>query len=109
MLSDDLLLSQVSLPGTHNSVALHGIDLARCQAKSMEQQLAMGIRFFDLRIKLKHHRLLMYHGIVFQRLDFTTVVMVMIEFLIRHPSEFLVVRIKNEHKNCTQLEKKRIR
>ena len=64
-LPDHLLVTQVSLPGTHNSLALHGTDLARCQSKSLEQQLALGIRFFDLRVKLKHHRLLMYHGIAY--------------------------------------------
>ena len=61
----------------------------------------MGIRFFDLRIKLKKHRLLMYHGIAYQYIDFPTVFNQMIAFLQRYPSEFLVVRIKNEQKNCT--------
>ncbi len=69
-LDDKQLVCDLSIPGTHNTVALHGTDLARCQSKSLRDQLEMGIRFLDLRIKLKKHILKMYHGIVYQRIDF---------------------------------------
>jgi len=109
MLPDQLLISKVSIPGTHNSVALHGTQLARCQTKTLQEQLDMGIRFFDLRVKLKHHRLLMYHGYAFQQLDLAAVVQVLTNFLSKNPSEFIVIRIKNENKHSTQIEKKRVR
>ena len=56
----------------------------------------MGIRFLDLRIKLKKHKLKMYHGIVYQHIDFSEVVTIMTDFLREHPTEFVIVRIKNE-------------
>ncbi len=56
----------------------------------------MGIRFFDLRVKLKHHRLQLYHGIIPQDMDLSTVVQVFKGFLEKYATEFIVVRIKNE-------------
>jgi 1-phosphatidylinositol phosphodiesterase len=77
-LDNKQLVSELSIPGTHNTVALYGTDLARCQSKPLGEQLRMGIRFLDLRVKLKKHRLRMYHGIVYQRIDFAEVVDTMI-------------------------------
>ncbi len=34
-LDDKNLVSEISIPGTHNTVALHGASLARCQSKSL--------------------------------------------------------------------------
>ncbi|KAL0962241.1 hypothetical protein UPYG_G00337530 [Umbra pygmaea] len=39
---DSLLLSQITMPGTHNSMALYGGALAECQSWSLGSQLRVG-------------------------------------------------------------------
>lgn len=56
----------------------------------------MGVRFLDLRLKVKKHRLKLYHGIIYQHIEFKEVVQILTTFLSNNPTEFLVVRIKNE-------------
>lgn len=50
-LSDDLKLSKISIPGTHNSEACHtSLPSVQCQNASISEQLNHGVRFFDLRL-----------------------------------------------------------
>lgn len=54
-LSDGLLLSQLTIPGTHDSGAVRGDrpivdDISQCQYMTASEQLNAGIRFFDLRL-----------------------------------------------------------
>ena len=48
--NDNVRLVDLSIPGTHDSGATHSIaDVAgKCQDSSIEEQLKMGVRFFDL-------------------------------------------------------------
>lgn len=55
-LADDIPLSRVSLPGTHDSGTVNADDIpdlttsaARTQKYYIDQQLAVGIRYFDIR------------------------------------------------------------
>ncbi len=47
-LDDNLRVSQLSIPGTHDA-ATENLSLGQCQSLSIEEQLDMGIRMFDLR------------------------------------------------------------
>ncbi|KAG1926597.1 PLC-like phosphodiesterases superfamily protein [Pimephales promelas] len=49
-LNDEKLVTELTIPGTHDSLALHGGPAAECQAWSLEDQLNAGIRYFDLRV-----------------------------------------------------------
>ena len=53
-LPDNTPLREMSIPGTHDSGALHSIgDVAgKCQDLSIADQLAIGVRFFDIRLQL---------------------------------------------------------
>ena len=57
--SDDYLIKQMSIPGTHDSGATHSIfDVAgKCQDLRIQSQLNIGVRFFDLRLQLKNDEL----------------------------------------------------
>lgn len=60
---DDTLLSNMTIPGTHDSPARTTIPFTKTQNLTITQQLALGIRFFDLRLRLhKDGRLYCYHG-----------------------------------------------
>lgn len=97
-LSDDTRLREMSIPGTHDSGALHSIgDVAgKCQDLSIADQLAIGVRFFDIRLQLKNDRFVVVHSFVDQALSFEEVLIDFKTFMQSHPSETLIISIKKE-------------
>ncbi|MBU4692135.1 hypothetical protein KQ875_00790 [Mycoplasma zalophi] len=104
-LPDTRPLSSLSLPGTHDSTMYNGYGflytfggslLATTQHFNFEDQLKIGIRAFDLRMQ-NDGRLV--HGVIpsYQTLD--DAFRFYADFLKKHPTEFLVVRIKDENFN----------
>ena len=62
-LPDERPISEFTIPGTHDSCARSNIPFVRTQYLSISQQLALGIRFFDLRLRRhKDGKLYCYHG-----------------------------------------------
>ena len=53
-LDDDASLNSISIPGTHDSGALHSLAeiSGKCQSLSIEEQLKIGVRFLDIRLQL---------------------------------------------------------
>ncbi|KAK0747969.1 PLC-like phosphodiesterase [Apiosordaria backusii] len=50
-LPDEIPLSSLSIPGTHNSPTCHvALPSVRCQAVSVTEQLENGVRFLDVRV-----------------------------------------------------------
>lgn len=109
----DKYISQLSIPGTHDSGALYSIgDLAgKCQDLSIAKQLDAGARFLDVRLDVSGGQLKVIHGIVDERDTFDNVVDVCKKFLKKHNSETIIMSIKeeNERKNAdfhTMVEEK---
>lgn len=60
---DDTLLSNMTIPGTHDSCAESNIPFVRTQYLSITKQMEAGIRFLDLRCRVHSNgHLYMYHG-----------------------------------------------
>ena len=98
-LPDSVMISQLSLPGTHNSCALHdgfSFGFAKCQSWQLSTQLKSGIRFIDIRCRHLSDRFLIYHGVIAQRITFQEVRDICQDFLRKHPSECIVMSIKEE-------------
>lgn len=98
-LPDSVQLSELSLPGTHDSCALHdglSFGFAKCQSWHLADQLKAGIRFIDIRCKHVGNRFLIYHGVIDQRMTFEEVRDVCRKFLQEHPSECIVMSVKEE-------------
>ena len=97
--SNNTLLSRVSLPGTHDSCALHNgasFGFAKCQSWKLADQLKAGIRFIDIRCRHINDQLLIYHGIIDQKITFREVLETCRDFLRDHPSECIVMSVKEE-------------
>jgi 1-phosphatidylinositol phosphodiesterase len=60
------LLSQLVLPGTHDSCARSGGSLVACQTRTLAEQLKAGIRFLDIRCRHISDAFAIHHGPVFQ-------------------------------------------
>lgn len=104
----DLSVASLTIPGTHNSGATHGGpgDAARCQTLSIRSQLDHGIRFFDIRCKVRNsgndRYFQVYHGLIDQHLTFGGNVLQPIdEFLKEHPGEVVLMRIRKEDDNAS--------
>ncbi len=98
-LPDDVVLSALSLPGTHDSCALHdglSFGFAKCQTWSLADQLKAGVRFIDIRCRHMDNRFFIYHGIIDQRMTFEEVRDVCQKFLEDHPTECIVMSVKEE-------------
>ena len=95
---DHTLLRNVSLPGSHDTMALYSIaDLAgQCQTLSLEEQLNLGVRFLDIRLKEDHNFLKAVHGFIDQKASFASINKIVTTFLNKHPSEFIIMSIKEE-------------
>lgn len=103
-LPDTLRLSQLSLPGTHDSMALYGGDIPQTQSMDLETQLNAGIRVLDIRCWHIANNFQIAHGIVLQNATFSDVLDTVDAFLAANPGETVVMRVKEENtgKNNTR-------
>lgn len=111
-LDDDIYVSQLSIPGTHDAAtkdAGYVITAGRCQDLTIEEQLQMGIRAFDLRPTTTGTRfsnatsdgnrnLPIYHGVTSCKTDMEKVFNIFNSYLDKNPGEFIIVicRWENE-------------
>ncbi|XP_041665663.1 1-phosphatidylinositol phosphodiesterase [Cheilinus undulatus] len=95
-LPDDQPLSEVTMPGTHNTMALYGGVYAECQTWSLASQLRAGVRFLDVRVRHVKGNLTIHHGVSYQRAHFGHVLEGIAEFLEEFPSETVLMRVKEE-------------
>lgn len=114
-LPDNLLLSQLTIPGTHNSAASHlSFCSVKCQGASITEQLNHGVRFLDLRVarpflstnpafRLPNSdpcELQIVHGRFPVRVPFPLKLRAVMSeihgFLSKHPSEGVLLSIKLE-------------
>ncbi|XP_071374514.1 1-phosphatidylinositol phosphodiesterase-like [Centroberyx affinis] len=89
-------LSEVTMPGTHNTMALYGGAFAECQSWSLASQLRAGVRFLDVRVRHVRGNLTIHHGVSYQRAHFGHVLEGVADFLREHPSETVLMRLKEE-------------
>ncbi|EJS46899.1 hypothetical protein ICG_05489 [Bacillus cereus BAG1X1-3] len=100
-LEDTKRISEVSIPGTHGSMALHGAsfideNLTRNQTMTLSQQFNAGIRYVDMRVKRVKDSFAMHHGIVNQKAMFEDVLKETIQFLRENPKETILMRLKED-------------
>lgn len=98
-LDGSLLLSQYSLPGTHDSGALYEpiSGTAKCQNLSIADQLSAGVRFLDVRCRHVNNAFAIQHGQVYENASFDDVLGAVISFLNANPSEAVVMSVKEEY------------
>lgn len=93
---DELPLSEVTMPGTHNTIARYGGVYAECQSWTLSSQLRAGVRFLDMRVRHINGNLTLHHGVSYQWGHFGQVLEGVSEFLQEYPSETVLMRLKEE-------------
>ncbi len=97
-LKDDVPLSELSIPGTHDSMSReHGGDIAETQSMSLPNQLESGIRALDIRCRHIQDVFAIHHGSVFQGMYFGDVLATVVNFLKDHPGETVLMRVQEEY------------
>lgn len=95
-LDDGLPLAALTIPGTHDTCALRRIPFVRCQSYGPRDQLEMGVRFLDLRVN-DNEDMEISHGPIRVDNSLVHVLNGCREFLDEHPTETILVSIKQEH------------
>lgn len=105
-LPDDIYLSQVNIPGTHDSCTAFCTmeNMARCQSLTIKQQLDMGVRLFDLRLGKKNGDYFLVHSFATCFSDEKKKKVLLAKevldefrsFLNENPREVLVISIKQD-------------
>jgi 1-phosphatidylinositol phosphodiesterase len=100
-LNGTLPLSQLSIPGTHDSGArfepLSGT--AKCQNLTIREQLDSGVRFLDIRCRHVNDAFTIHHGHVYQNINFTDVLGATYGFLDANPGETVIMSVKEEYQS----------
>ncbi|MER7762069.1 phosphatidylinositol-specific phospholipase C [Streptomyces sp. NPDC097619] len=96
-LPDATPLPRLTIPGTHDSGALHGGLYVACQTVGIAAQLDAGIRFLDVRCRLTGGSFAIHHGSFYQHLMFGDVLVSCWNFLAAHPGETVLMRVKQEY------------
>lgn len=101
-LSDDAYVSQLSIPGTHDSATGHGFtswlmsNYATTQDLNIEAQWGKGVRAFDLRPAVASGALQIYHGSAATKLWFHDALASICRQLDADPTEFAIVLMRHE-------------
>lgn len=111
---DDAYLSSLSIPGTHDTMTfdLMTNDVFQCQNHDLGTQLQAGLRYFDIRGRLLVNasvgasrpagaaapdpKIGIFHGHVPTGYVFEDVLLTVFSFLDAHPSEGIIMRVKEE-------------
>jgi 1-phosphatidylinositol phosphodiesterase len=94
---DEARVLSLSIPGTHNSCSIGGIfGFTKTQDLDLSDQLEAGIRFLDIRLSHYMDNLFVHHDVVHMGKCYADVLSVCSSFLERHPSETILVSIKDE-------------
>ncbi|MBE6795499.1 MAG: phosphatidylinositol-specific phospholipase C domain-containing protein [Ruminococcaceae bacterium] len=104
-IDDNTIISDINLPGTHNSCAKKADFgfFSNCQSKTVYEQLCAGVRFLDIRVEKKGDALIAVHAIANCRspenneaLRLDTVLDDCKKFLCENPSETILFSFKRD-------------
>jgi len=103
-INDNVSISDITMVGTHDSSTYKFADsydagakkYVITQDKSIEEQLAFGVRVFDLRVEYRDGNLWMVHANYELDITLENVLIKFKNFLKAHPSEALIIISKQE-------------
>ena len=99
---DSRSLAGLSIPGTHDTLAVHGGDGVVTQESfgdsgaTLAGQLQSGMRAIDIRVHVIDGRFTVHHGAVYQEANFDDVLTVLKTFVTAHPAETVLMNLQGE-------------
>ncbi|EHK20872.1 uncharacterized protein TRIVIDRAFT_83542 [Trichoderma virens Gv29-8] len=94
---DSVHLTSLSIPGTHDTMTYEiGSEQLQCQNWNLSMQLNSGLRYLDIRARLRDDELHIYHANGYTGFGYEQVLLDIFAFLDAHPSETIIMRLKEE-------------
>ena len=90
-------LSEILILGTHDSTS-YGTKwplsiFAKCQDITLEEQLSLGVRYFDIRLNRDTKGMTCYHGIACCHITWKEVLKIFERFIRLNPEEYVLIRV----------------
>jgi len=103
---DSIRLGELTIPGSHDSGAMVEpiAGTAKCQSLGIADQLAIGVRYLDIRLRQIGNALVVHHGSVYQNQNFDDVLGQVTGFLQAHPTEAVVMEVSSEYTPANNTE-----
>lgn len=98
----------VTMPGSHDSGTKSlsiPLGLAMTQSTTIPEQLNMGVRFLDIRLKVDGNKLSVCHGVLGSNYHFHQVLSECQSFLKQNPSECILMSVKCDHNDSAAFAK----
>ena len=103
-LDDNIYVQQLSIPGTHDAAARNTMSYigvtGNAQAKTITQQLDMGIRAFDFRAAYRtgsgYNSMWMWHGFLYCDVSLNDCLDDVKNYLKANPGEFSIIQFRHE-------------
>jgi 1-phosphatidylinositol phosphodiesterase len=96
---DDARVTELSIPGTHDTCSVDGLlGFGKTQNLDLVDQLNAGIRFIDIRLSHYRDNLFVHHDVVHMGKCYADVLDVCSNFLNDHPSETILMSVKDEER-----------
>ncbi|MBV9164029.1 MAG: phosphatidylinositol-specific phospholipase C [Pseudonocardiales bacterium] len=103
---DEIPVTALSIPGTHNSGCIGGLfGFGQTQNLDLADQLNAGIRFLDIRLAHYQEDLVIHHDVVCMHKSYTDVLAISSRFLRKHPSETILMSVKDEGRLDDRLDR----
>jgi 1-phosphatidylinositol phosphodiesterase len=97
LIKSNVSITDITIPGTHDSCATRVYPYAQCQALSLPDQLNLGVRFLDIRCRHFNNGFPIHHGPVYLNINFREVLKYVTSFLRKQHSEFVIMSVKEEY------------
>lgn len=94
-IDDDVLIRNIVMPGSHDAASYGMMSYAETQSSTIYEQLIMGVRYFDLRVRLVQGRLVIHHGLA-NGDSLLNVFKDIKKYVKEYPSQFFILDIRYE-------------
>lgn len=89
-IDDEVLVNEIVMPGSHDAGSYKMVWLGETQQFNIEQQLKMGVRYFDLRVNKKDDDYVIFHNII-DGVKFLPILESIKNFITLNPTETLLL------------------
>ena len=98
---DDVLLKDIIIPGTHDTMTDGMIGVAKTQEYFLYDQACGGSRYFDLRVTKKNGKLVAFHGPI-KGVEFEPLIKDLRKFMDENPTQFFILNFQHFGTNMSQ-------
>ena len=97
-IDEDAYVNEIVMPGSHDAGSYKMVWLGETQQFNIEQQLKMGVRYFDLRVNKIDDEYVIFHSII-NGVEFLPILESIKNFIIDNPTEVLLLDFQHFNGN----------